>query len=405
MEARAETADAPRRSGGRLPAWALGALPLALIAAALAAFAALGAPGLGERIGPPAEDLAVERTVLRPGEIELIVRNTGPDPVEIAQVAVADAYVDFTAEKLRLGRLEGGSLALDYPWQEGSPYAISILTSTGATIDHEIEVAVETPRADAGFFGLMALLGTYVGVIPVALGLLFLPFLRRVPAGWIRVFMAVTVGLLAFLAVDGTLEGMEIGAASAGAFGGVELLVLGAAAAYLALVALDRHLAARHERASEGGAGGWRLAAMVAAGIGLHNLGEGLAIGAAYSVGALALGAFLVVGFALHNTTEGLAIAVPLARARERPNVWRLAGLGLIAGAPAILGALIGASAYNPELSAFLIGVGVGAIVQVVQQLWPTMRDERGAALHPASVGGIMAGALALYATGLLIAL
>ncbi|HXS47269.1 MAG TPA: ZIP family metal transporter, partial [Solirubrobacterales bacterium] len=80
MEAGART---ERRPMARLPAWALGAIPLALIAAAIAAFALLGGPGLGERTGPPVEEVSVERTVLRPGEIELTLRNDGPDPVEV----------------------------------------------------------------------------------------------------------------------------------------------------------------------------------------------------------------------------------------------------------------------------------------------------------------------------------
>jgi ZIP family zinc transporter len=403
MEARGEVAGGEARERGRTPVWILAAIPAGLIALAILALALLDGPGLGERSGPPVEELAVERTVLRPGQIELVVRNTGPDPVTVAQVAVSDAYVDFSAEKTEFGRLEGGSLTLSYPWQEGSPYTISILTSTGATIEHAIDVAVETPEADAGFFGLMALLGTYVGVIPVALGMLFLPFLRRVRPYWMRIFMAVTIGLLAFLAVDGTLEGFEIAGSGSGAFGGVELLVLGALASYLALVAFERWLDERRARAGAA-AGGWRLSLLVALGIGLHNLGEGLAIGSAYAIGSLALGAFLVIGFALHNTTEGLAIVAPLAREGQRPRLSRLALLGLLAGAPAILGAVIGATVFNPELSALLIGIGVGAIVQVVQQLWPTMRDGSGRALHPASIGGLVAGALALYATGLLIA-
>jgi ZIP family zinc transporter len=402
MEARSELADRAEGARGGTPAWILAAIPAALIGLAILALALLDGPGLSERTGPPVEELAVERTVLRPGEIELVVRNTGPDPVTVAQVAVADAYVDFSAEETEFGRLEGGSLRLDYPWQEGSPYTISILTSTGATIEHAIDVAVETPEADAGFFGLMGVLGTYVGVIPVALGMLFLPFLRRVRAHWMRIFMALTIGLLAFLAVDGTLEGIEIASSGSGAFGGVELLVLGALVAYLGLVAFQRYLDQR--RAAMGATGGWRLSLMVALGIGLHNLGEGLAIGSAYAIGSLALGAFLVIGFALQNTTEGVAIVAPLGAEGRRPRLSRLIALGLIAGVPAIVGALVGATAYNPELSALLIGIGVGAIVQVVQQLWPTMRDASGRALHPASVGGILAGALALYGTGLLIA-
>ena len=145
----------------------------------------------------------------------------------------------------------------------------------------------------------------------------------------------------------------------------------------------------------------------MAIGIGLHNLGEGLAIGSAYATGALALGAFLVVGFAIHNTTEGLAIVAPLrggeGGAAERPGLGRLLGLGLIAGAPAILGAWIGASAFNPSLAALLFGVGVGAIVRVIVQIAPAMRDEEGRLLHPSSVVAILAGIAVLYLTGLLV--
>ena len=402
MEARGH-AVGERGGEERRPLWLLAGVPLAIVVAAIVGFAALGGPGVDERRGPPVEELAVERTVLRPGEIELTVRNTGPDPVTVGQVFVADAYVDFEASERELGRLDSGTLTLDYPWQEGSPYAITIVTSTGATIEHEIDVAVETPEADTGFFGLMALLGTYVGVIPVALGMLFLPFMSRVRQSWIALLMALTIGLLAFLAVDGALEGVEIAGSSSGAFGGVELLVAGAAIAYLGLTALDRWLADRRERAADAGAGAFRLSLMVAIGIGLHNLGEGLAIGSAYALGELALGAFLVIGFAIHNTTEGLAIVAPLAASGRRPGLGRLAALGLIAGAPAILGALVGAAAYNAELSTFLLGIGVGAIAQVIVQLTPSIRDRAGRALHPRSVAGILAGMLLLYATGLLI--
>ena len=396
----AQSAAAPRRS-----LWLLGGVPLAIIVAAIALFAALGGPGLEERTGPPIEELAVEKTVLRPGEIELTVRNTGPDEVAIGQVFVADAYVDFEASDRELGRLDSGTLTLDYPWQEGSPYAITIVTSTGATIDHTIDVAVETPEAGASFFGLMALLGTYVGVIPVALGMLFLPFIGRAPRDWVRAFMAFTIGLLGFLAVDGSLEGFEIGGESGGAFGGVELLFLGAAVAYLTLVAVERWMSGRQEKARSGGAGGYRLSLMIAIGIGLHNLGEGLAIGSAYSVGALALGAFLVIGFAIHNTTEGFAIVAPLAgEGEDRPSFARIGLLGLIAGAPAIAGALIGASISNAELSTLLIGVGVGAIVQVIVQLVPSIRDAAGRALTPGVVGGLLTGVLVMYLTGLLVA-
>jgi len=388
-------------SSGRLPSWLLGLVPLAVIAAVAALFAALGAPGLEERTGPPIEEVAVERTVLRPGEIELTVRNDGPDTVAIEQVVVSDSFLAFSATDPELGRLDSSTLTIPYPWIEGEAYEVIMLTSTGATIAHEIPVAAETPEADVSFFALMALLGVYVGVIPIAMGILWLPFVRSVGEVWLRVLMAFTIGLLALLAVDATLEGLDVSTQGTQTFGGAALVVVGGVAAFVTLSAVDAWLRGRRERAREGSTGGAYLALLIAIGIGLHNLGEGLAIGSAYASGALALGAFLVIGFALHNTTEGLAIVAPLASAR--PGVRRLLLLGLIAGAPAVLGAWIGASAFNPSLVALLLGVGAGAIVQVIMQLVPSIRDATGRALNPASALGVLAGMAALYLTGLLV--
>ncbi|HEX7293492.1 MAG TPA: ZIP family metal transporter [Solirubrobacterales bacterium] len=402
--------QADQLRGARLPAWALGLIPLALIVVAIVAFALLGGPGLGERTGPPVEEVTVERTELRPGEIELTLRNDGPDPVEIAQVAVNDAYAPFAVSDGReIDRLGSTTLQVEYPWVEGEAYEIFILTSTGGTIDAAIDVATETPEADLSFYGLMALLGIYVGVIPVSLGMLWLPFVRRVGERWMMALIAFTVGLLAFLGIDAGLEGLEIAAGAPGVFGGAELVFGGGLAAYLALAGVDAHLARRRAAAGEAGAaGGFYLALLVAIGIGLHNLGEGLAIGSAYATGALALGAFLVVGFAIHNTTEGLAIVAPLRgranpSAGGRPGFGHLAALGLIAGAPAVLGAWIGAAAFNPSLAALLFGIGVGAIARVVVQIAPSMRDGDGRYLNPLSVAGILAGILVMYLTGLLV--
>jgi ZIP family zinc transporter len=394
MEGRTATERDLRADG--VPAWLLGLVPLLLIVAAIGVFAALDGPGLGERRGPPAEELAVEKTVLEPGTIELTVRNDGPDAVAIAQAQVNDAFVQFSGAEGPIGRLETATVRLQQPWVEGEAYEVALLTSSGGTIAHEIPVAVETPTADLSFFGLMALLGIYVGVIPIALGMLWLPWIRRIPPSWLRAVMALTIGLLAFLAIDATLEGLELAGAGSQAFGGAALVVLGAAVAFLALTGVSGWLSQRRA-----GASGGQLALLVAAGIGLHNLGEGVAIGAAYSAGALALGAFLVVGFALHNTTEGLAIVAPIAHLRT--SIGRLAVLGLIAGSPAVLGAWIGAAAFNASLAAFLFGFGAGAIVQVIVQLAPTLRDDEGRTLHPVAVSGLLAGMALMFATGLLV--
>ena len=386
---------------GGVPRWVLGAVPLLLVALAVGLFAALGGPGLGERRGPPVEELAVERAVLTPGAIQLTVRNDGPDPVRIAQAQVNDAFVAFSGGEEEIGRLAAERIRIEHPWVEGEPLDVRLVTSTGATVDHAVEAAVETPDADASFFGLMALLGIYVGVIPVALGMLWLPWVRRIPPGWLRAVMAVTVGLLAFLAIDATLEGLELAGEGSQAFGGAVLVIVGAVVAFLALTGITGWLEQRRASERSAGAPGGRLALLVAVGIGLHNLGEGVAIGSAYAAGALALGAFLVVGFALHNTTEGLAIVAPIAS--EQPGPGRLVALGLVAGAPAVLGAWIGAAAFNTSVAAFLFGVGAGAIAQVVVQLAPQLRDERDRSLSPVVVAGLLAGMAIMFTTGLLV--
>jgi zinc transporter ZupT len=247
-----------------------------------------------------------------------------------------------------------------------------------------------------------------VGIIPVAIGMLWLPWLRGVDARWVRFLLAFTIGLLAFLGIEALLEGSDIANTSAQVFGGAALVWLGAAGAFLALAWVDSWLRGRRAAGASAGDGrsgaalGYRAALLVAIGIGLHNLGEGLAIGSAYAVGSLALGATLVVGFALHNTTEGLAIVAPVARERAA-RFGRLALLGLIAGAPAVLGAWIGASAYQPGIAALMFGVGAGAIAQVIVQIAPQIRDGSGRVLHPLAISGLLTGLVVMYFTGLLV--
>jgi ZIP family zinc transporter len=391
--------ESPERSS-RTPLWVLVVAVGLAVAAVFALLASFGGALLPDRSGPPVEELAVERTVLEPGTITLVVRNTGPDPVQVAQVSVNDAFVDFAAEPGPTGRLATTTLTLRYPWENGQPYLVGLLTSSGLVVEHEIPVAVRTPAPDGSFFGLMTLLGVYVGIVPVLLGMLVLPVLRRVGGGVVRVLLAVTVGLLGFLAVDAVLEGLDLAAAGGAGFGGPLLVVLGAALAWLVLSGIDRLLPATD------GSPGPRLALLVALGIGLHNLGEGLAIGSAYAVGELALGTALVVGFAVHNTTEGLAIVAPLTE--RRPRLPALLGLGLLAGAPAIPGAVLGATVDNPALAALLLGVGAGAVAQVVVQIMPALRRRVGgggrAPLDPPVLGGLAAGVLIMYGTGLLVA-
>jgi zinc transporter ZupT len=148
---------------------------------------------------------------------------------------------------------------------------------------------------------------------------------------------------------------------------------------------------------------------LIAVGIGLHNFGEGLAIGSAFALGELALGTLLIVGFTLHNTTEGLAIVAPLAResgSARRVGLAQLVQLGLIGGVPTILGAWLGAFVYSPTLAVLFLALGVGGIAQVTRQILMQSAGERGLAAYLREahvVAGLAIGVLVMYATGLVV--
>ena len=355
---------------------------------------------------PPVERLTFQRVTLEPGAIVLSVMNDGPDAINIAQVQVDEAFWTFTAEDgvalQHLGRTE---LRIPYPWVEGEAHVVRVLTSTGAAFEHEIPVAVETPQPNARFFGVFTLIGLYVGVIPVAIGLLWFPFLTRLSARGMDFLLALTIGLLVFLLVDGTQEGFEAAGLLPESFQGAVLFALAAAGAYLLLEGIGSWLKTRG-RAADAGYGGWVLAVLIAVGIGLHNFGEGLAIGSAFALGEAALGTLLIVGFTLHNTTEGLAIVSPLARARQRVSLGDLAKLGLIGGVPTIAGAWLGGFVYSPVWSVTFLAIGVGAIAQVVGQIVRQMTREGSVAGMLASVpvlAGLFAGFAVMYVTGMLV--
>lgn len=383
----------------RAKLWLWGLLPLALLAALSLVVANTGLLEFLRRGVPPVEQLTFDRVSLAPDVITVEVVNGGPDPVTIAQVLVDDAFWDFqvmpSATVRRLGRAR---ITIPFPWVPSEPHEITVLSSSGLTFSHEIPVAAVTPTASPRILGVFALIGLYVGIIPVAIGLLWYPLLRRLEQRWIHFALALTAGLLIFLGADTVHEALEAADQVAGAFQGTLLVVIGALGTLLILQMLAR------PRVQRGGAEERRaVAVLIALGIGLHNLGEGLAIGGAYSLGEAALGAFLIIGFMLHNTTEGLGIVAPIAK--DRPRLRMLAGLGLLAGAPTVLGAWIGGLAYSPIYSTLFLAVGAGAIAQVVIVLHRVVsRQTEGALWTPLTAGGVLAGLLVMYGTGLLVA-
>jgi ZIP family zinc transporter len=394
MEASATTQSG--RVNWRL--WAV--VPVLLLAVAVGVVVTAGS-SLVDLVGsnpPPADEFDIRRVEFTPGEIHIVVRNPQHDDLTIASVTVDDAIVPFTVDgPTTLGRLRSATIVVPFEWVKNDPISVGVTSSTGIETTKDIAAAVETPRPSVGGFLGYGLIGLLVGVLPIALGLLWLPALRQAGAIWLATFMAFTAGLLTFLGVEALTESFQLQAALPSALGGAGLVLLGVALSFLGMTALAGRL-------TKGGAAtGLTLALLVAVGIGLHNLGEGLAIGASFAIGELQLGAFLIVGFMIHNVTEGLGIATPVARTRV--TVLTLAALALIAGAPAIVGAWIGGYSSSDVLGALFFAIAAGAAFQVVVEVGRYVaRTAPGGLRSGHAIAGFLAGIATMYVTGVFVA-
>lgn len=346
---------------------------------------------------PPVEKLTFERTVLDGDGIHLYVRAGGSEPVTIAQVTVDDAFWVFTqVPPGPLPRLSTAALHIPYPWMLGEAHEIKVRTGTGAAFTKTIDVAVATPTLQIGQLRPQLLLGAFVGIVPVVIGMLFFPALASVGGRRMNFVLALTIGLLGFLFIDTLKEGLEMASEAAEAFQGTALVLVTAAVAFLALMVVGR----RHGTPS-----GLALAAYIALGIGLHNFGEGLAIGAAFATGVAGLGTFLVLGFTLHNVTEGIGIVAPLAD--KRPPLWVFTGLAMLAGAPAIPGIWLGSLSFEPHWGALALAIGAGAILQVIVEVGAYLirHAERHGEnwISVSTLAGLVFGLGIMYATALLV--
>jgi zinc transporter ZupT len=380
--------------------WPAALLPLALLALLAGAFLILRPLDYLTSNVPPIETLVVERTALGPDGISVWVRAGGSAPLSIAQVQVDGAYWQF--EQVPPGpvsRLESARIDIPYPWVEGETHHLVFVSSTGVSFEHTIEVAVPTPAMSAADFLAYGVVGLFVGLVPVVLGMMFYPALLGAGRRVLEFVLALTIGLLVFLLVDTLEEGLEVAAGAASSLQASAVVWLAALLTFVALMVIGR----RGGRAPAGVA----LAAFIALGIGFHNLGEGLVIGAAFATGEAALASFLVVGFALHNVTEGVGIAAPLVEARPRLGVF--AALAALAGLPAVLGTWAGAFAFSPHWAALCFGIGAGAILQVVVEVAAYLHRLAAragdSALSGTTLAGFAGGLFVMYATAILVAL
>jgi zinc transporter, ZIP family len=401
MEGAARADRSPRDGLWRV--WAV--IPVVLLAAVVGLFVTSGG-SLVDLIGrnpPSLDEFDIRRVEFKPGEIKVRVTNPQRDDLTIASVTVDDAITPFSVDgDHELGRLRSATIVVPYDWVDGEPISVGVTSSTGIQTTKQIAAAVETPGASLdGVLGY-GLIGFLVGIVPVALGLLWLPSLRRADARWLAAFMALTAGLLTFLGVEALGEAFERQAALPAPIAGVGLVLLGVALSYLTMTFLGTRLARGEQSAAVGAAS---LALLVAVGIGVHNFGEGLAIGTSFAFGELTLGTFLIVGFMIHNVTEGLGIAAPAAESRARFSIGRLALLAVIAGGPAILGAWLGGFASSDLLAVVFFAAAAGAALEVVVEVGRYVARRVPEGLRSGWVlGGFLAGVVAMYVTGLLAA-
>ncbi|MCC7371463.1 MAG: metal transporter [Chloroflexi bacterium] len=399
----APAAPASGKSGGALALLAL--LPVALLVALISLFVVYGDELLGPAPVPPDAlgKLDIERLWFRPEGVAVQVVNTGPAPLTVAQVIVNDALWEFAIEPgPAIPRLGRATIGIAYPWLEGEPVTVKVLTANGLAFLKTVPIAATTPEPSSSLLLLFALLGVLVGVLPVYLGLLWFPLVRRLDRAVLDFLLALTAGLLIFLGVDAVVEALELAGRVPSPFRGIGLVAIGVAGSILVLLGVSRRTidaAAGRSEAERALA----LSFLISTGIGLHNFGEGLAIGAAYAVGELALGAFLVVGFTLHNITEGFGILTPIAR--HGTTLKNLLLLGLAAGGPTILGTWLGGFAYSDLWATLFLAIGAGAVFQVVYELARLTTSKGGSRIAtPLGAAGVLTGMLLMYLTGLFVA-
>ena len=387
-----------KTSKAKLVASAL--IPIVILSAMIVYIFGPGASLLN--FGTPLQEVTIEKIDFLDSKIIATVRNTGPVNVEIVQADVNDRIQPAAIEPHKsLGRFETAKVIIPFDWNKAEPYEIGLTTNEGLRFAKSVIAAAATPEPTFDLAMYFGIIGIYVGVIPVMIGLLWFPFIAKMSKNKYKFFLALTAGLLLFLGIDAIKEGLKISTENlAGVFNGQLLVATVVVISFLGLYYSSEKLVNR--KTSSTMTKPVAIALMISIGIGLHNLGEGLAIGAAISLGSIALSTFLIVGFTIHNTTEGLAIAAPMARGK--PMIRKLAAMGFIAGTPAIFGAWIGGFVYSPFAAVLFLSIGAGAIFQVVVSIVNWIRQDEEKTLSTAAVAsGFGIGMLVMYLTSIIV--
>lgn len=375
-------------------------IPIIILGLMIAYIFGPGSNFLG--LGVELPEITIEKIEFLDSKIIATVRNTGHIDVVIVQADINDRIQPAGIEPDKfLNRFETAKVIIPFAWNESEPYEVGLTLNDGTRFSKSVIAAVQAPEPNFELFSYFAIIGTYVGVIPVLIGLLWFPFIAKMSKSKYKFFLALTAGLLMFLGIDAIQEGLEISTTSlSGVFNGQLLVATVVVISFLGLYYTSEKLISR--TTSSNLTKPVTIGLMIAIGIGLHNLGEGLAIGAAVGLGEIALSTFLIVGFAIHNTTEGLAIAAPMAKGK--PLIGKLVMMGMIAGTPAIFGAWIGGFVYSPFAAIVFLSIGAGAIFQVVVSILNWIRQDEEKTFSTISVvSGFSIGMLIMYLTSIFV--
>jgi zinc transporter ZupT len=346
-------------------------------------------------------EISIEKVEFIGNEIQATVRNTGPIDVNVVVADVNDRIQPAAIEPdTHLERFETALVRIPFDWNEGQPYTVGLTIDDGTRFEKQIDAASPSLEPSSELFVFLGIIGLLIGVVPIMIGLLWYPFIKKLGKNTFNFFLAFTIGLLLFLGLDAIEEAFEISNTHlASVFNGELLIATVVILSFLGLYGIGNILIKRSEfsKLSKGLA----ISLMVAIGIGLHNLGEGLAVGAAIAFGQVALSTFLIIGFAIHNTTEGLAIAAPLTRTKS--VIGKMIGFGLIAGIPAIFGTWIGGFSFSPFFTIIFLSIGAGAIFQVVWSIFQFIKGESGSLSTISVICGIASGLVIMYLTSIFI--
>ncbi|WP_394352472.1 ZIP family metal transporter [Natronorubrum aibiense] len=241
---------------------------------------------------------------------------------------------------------------------------------------------------------MVTIIGAIAGLAPVAIGMLWFPFIRDLDPRYLHAFMALAAGVLAFIAVEMSKEIVAYGATVASPLTAGAVTIVGVGGTFVTM-----HVASawrQHEMASRHKSG-LHIAYLVALALGLHSIGEGLGIGVAYVQGDATLVMLLVLAFVMHNVMEGPTIVAAVARETETPPLRHFAAMGIIAGAPVILGGWVGSFANAPLVAMLFYAIAIGAIVQVLLEVAELIRFDAEAVLSRTNTATFVGGFVLMF--------